>query len=63
MVSQEEVRQKLIQRAEREKQTYIAKQIGVPKQLISDFKLGKKRLLESTLIALNDYLDGNPLNT
>lgn len=63
MVSQEEVRQKLIQRAEREKQTYIAKQIGVPKQLISDFKLGKKRLWESTLIALNDYLDGNPLNT
>ena len=62
MVSQEEVRQKLIQRAEREKQTYIAKQIGVPKQLISDFKLGKKRLWESTLIALNDYLDGNPLN-
>ncbi len=63
MVSQEEVRQKLIQRAEREKQTYIAKQIGVPKQLISDFKLGKKKLWESTLIALNDYLDGNPLNT
>ena len=63
MVSQEEVRQKLIQRAEREKQTYIAKQIGVPKQLISDFKLGKKRLWESTLIALNDYLDGNLLNT
>ena len=63
MVSHEEVRQKLIQRAEREKQTYIAKQIGVPKQLISDFKLGKKRLWESTLIALNDYLDGNPLNT
>lgn len=62
MVSQEEVRQKLIQRAEREKQTYIAKQIGVPKQLISDFKLGKKKLWESTLIALNDYLDGNPLN-
>lgn len=62
MVSQEEVRQKLIQRAEREKQTYIAKQIGVPKQLISDFKLGKKRLWDSTLIALNDYLDGNPLN-
>ena len=59
MVTQEEVREKLIKRAEREKQTYIAKQIGVPKQLISDFKLGKKKLWESTLIALNDYLDGN----
>lgn len=59
MVSQEEVRQKLIQRAEREKQTYIAKQIGVPKQLISAFKLGKKQLWESTLLALNEYLDNN----
>ena len=62
MVSQEEVRQKLIKRAEREKQTYIAKQIGVPKQLISDFKLGKKLLWESTLLALNDYLDRKPVN-
>lgn len=59
MVTQEEVRQKLIKRAEREKQTYIAKQIGVPKQLISDFKLGRKQLWESTLLALNDYLDNH----
>ena len=59
MVTQEEVRQKLIKRAEREKQTYIAKQIGVPRQLISDFKLGKKKLWESTLLALDEYLDSN----
>ena len=59
MVTQEDVRQKLIKRAEREKQTYIAKQIGVPRQLISDFKLGKKKLWESTLLALNEYLDSN----
>ena len=59
MVTQEEVRQKLIKRAEREKQTYIAKRIGVPRQLISDFKLGKKKLWESTLLALNEYLDSN----
>ena len=62
MILQEEVREKLIKRAEREKQTYIAKQIGVPKQLISDFKLGKKQLREPTLLALNEYLDSNPLN-
>ena len=62
MILQEEVREKLIKRAEREKQTYIAKQIGVPKQLISDFKLGKKQLWESTLLALDEYLDSNPLN-
>ena len=59
MVTQEEVRQKLIKRAEREKQPYIAKRIGVPRQLISDFKLGKKKLWESTLLALNEYLDSN----
>ena len=59
MITQEEVRQKLIKRVEREKQAYIAKQIGVPKQLISDFKLGKKKLWESTLLALNEYLDSN----
>lgn len=62
MLDQEEVRQKLIKRAEREKQTYIAKQIGVPKQLISDFKWGKKKLWESTLQALNEYLDNSQLN-
>ena len=59
MVTQEEVRQKLIKRVEREKQSYIAKRIGVPRQLISDFKLGKKKLWESTLLALNEYLDSN----
>lgn len=62
MLDQEVVRQKLIKRAEREKQTYIAKQIGVPKQLISDFKHGKKKLWDSTLQALNDYLDNSHLN-
>lgn len=62
MILQEEVREKLIKRAERERQTYIAKRIGVPKQLISDFKLGKKQLREPTLLALNEYLDSDPLN-
>lgn len=57
MISQEEVRQKLIKRTEREKQTYIAKQIGVPRQVLSAFKVGKKELWDSTLIALNTYLD------
>lgn len=61
-ILQEEVREKLIKRAERERQTYIAKRIGVPKQLISDFKLGKKQLREPTLLALNEYLDSDPLN-
>lgn len=56
-ISQESVRQKLIKRVESEKQTYIAKQIGMPKQVLSAFKLGKKQLWTEHLIALNDYLD------
>lgn len=57
MISQEEVREKLIKRAEREKQTYIARQIGMPKQVLSDFKLGKKQLWTEHLLKLNEYLD------
>lgn len=57
MISQEEVRAKLIERVEREKQSYIAKQINVPKQVLSAFKLGKKQLWDSSLEALNNYLD------
>ena len=59
MISQEEVRAKLIERVEREKQSYIAKQINVPKQVLSAFKLGKKQLWDSSLEALNDYLDNH----
>lgn len=59
ITKQQEVREKLIKRVEREKQTYIAKQIGIPKQVLSAFKLGKKDLWDSTLNALNDYLDNH----
>ena len=59
MVSQEEVREKLIERVEREKHSYIAKQIHVPKQVLSAFKLGKKTLYPESLEALNNYLDNH----
>lgn len=59
MISQEEVRQKLIKRVEREKQSYIAKQINVPKQVLSAFKLGKKELYPESLESLNNYLDNH----
>lgn len=56
VVTQDEVRAKLKERVKREKQTYIASQIGVSKQVISDFKLGRKDLYPEYLIALNEYL-------
>ena len=57
MVTQEEVREKLKERVEREKQTFIANQIGVSKQVISDFKMGRKDLYPEHLMKLNEYLD------
>ncbi|GFI17086.1 hypothetical protein IMSAGC009_02254 [Lachnospiraceae bacterium] len=57
MLTQDEVRQKLIRKMQEGQQQYIAKQIGVPKQILSNFKTGKRELWESSLQALNDYLD------
>lgn len=44
MLTQDEVRQKLIKRMQEGQQQYIAKQIGVPKQILSNFKTGKRDL-------------------
>ena len=59
MLTQDEVRQKLIKKMQEGQQQYIAKQIGVPKQILSNFKTGKRELWESSLQALNDYLDSH----
>ncbi len=59
MPTQQEVREKLIKVAEREKQSYIARQIGMPKQVLSAFKLGRKDLWQEHLLALNEYLDNH----
>lgn len=59
MLSQDEVRELLIKRVESEKQTYIAKQIGIPKQVLSAYKLGKKQLYPETLEKLEAYLTDN----
>jgi len=59
MPTQQEVREKLIKVAEREKQTYIAKQIGMPKQALSAFKVGRRDLWPEHLIKLNEYLDNH----
>ena len=56
LMTQEQVRELLIKRVESEKQTYIARQIGVPKQVLSAFKLGKKELYPETLMKLEIYL-------
>lgn len=59
LMTQEEVRELLIKRVESEKQTYIARQIGVPKQVLSAYKLGKKELYPESLEKLEAYLTSN----
>lgn len=59
MVTQNEVREKLVRRMQEGQQQYIAKQIGIPKQVLSNFKTGKRELWESSLLALNEYLDSH----
>lgn len=58
-ISQDLVREKLIKKMMQGKQQYIADQIGIPRQILSGFKTGKRELWESSLIKLNDYLDKN----
>ena len=58
-ISQEEVRQKLLRKLEEGQQQYIAKQIGIPQQILSNFKTGKRELYPESLIALNDYLENH----
>lgn len=57
MLTQDEVRALFIQRIESGvKQTYIARNIGVPKQVLSAFKLNKKNLYPESLAKLEAFL-------
>lgn len=56
-ISQDSVREKLIRKMLEGQQQYIAKQVGIPKQILSNFKTGKRELWDSSLIKLNNYLD------
>ncbi|MCF2643058.1 helix-turn-helix transcriptional regulator [Roseburia hominis] len=58
-MTQDEVREKLIRKMREGQQQYIAKQIGIPKQILSNFKTGKRDLYPESLEALNNYLDNH----
>ncbi len=57
MITQEKVREKLLQKTNAMRQQNIANSIGVPREIISKFMNGKRELWDSSLQALNDYLD------
>lgn len=57
MRTQEEVRELLMRELENGvKQSYIARNIGVPKQILSAFKLHKKNLYPESLAKLETFL-------
>lgn len=59
MLSEDEIRELLIERVEKEKQTYIGRQLDIPKYKLSAFKLGKRRLSKAELEKLEAYLLGS----
>lgn len=59
MISQEEVREKLLKKTNAVRQQNIAQSTGIPREIISKFMNGKRELYPESLIALNDYLDNN----
>lgn len=57
MVTQESVREKLIEKCRGLKINYIAEQVGIPREIISAFKNNRRELWKSSLIKLDLFLD------
>lgn len=57
MLTQESVREKLIEKCRGLKINYIAEQTGIPREIVSAFKNGRRILWESSLIKLDEFLD------
>ncbi|MBD5546973.1 MAG: hypothetical protein HDQ97_06190 [Lachnospiraceae bacterium] len=57
MMTQESVRNKLLEKTFAFRQKNISEVTGIPIEIISKFMNGKRELWESSLQALNDYLD------
>lgn len=58
-ITQESVRQKLLDKTDAMRQKNISASTGIPKEMISRFMNGKRELWESSLNALNEYLDNH----
>ena len=55
-MTQEELRELLKERTQKEKQIYIANVTGIDKDILSRFKLGKINLYPALFTKLEDYL-------
>ena len=57
MISQEEVKEKLIKKCKGLKIGFIAEQTKIPREIISAFKNNRRELWEESLIKLNEFLE------
>ena len=58
-ITQDSVREKLIEKCKKLKVKFIAEQVEIPRNIISKFKNSRRELWEESLIKLNDYLDNH----
>ena len=58
-VTQESVREKLIEKCRGFKINYRAEQTGIPREIISKFKNQKRELFHDSLLILNEWLDNH----
>lgn len=56
-ITQDSVREKLIEKCKALKIKYIAEQVGIPRNIISKFKNSRRDLWDESLIKLNAFLD------
>lgn len=59
MVTQENVRDKLLQKTYAYRQKNIATSTGIPVEILSKFMNGKRELYSESLEVLNDYLENH----
>lgn len=59
MLTQEEVRKKLLEKTNAIRQQNISDSTGIPREIISKFMNGKRNLYPESLSILNEYLDNN----
>lgn len=56
-MTQDSVREKLVEKCRGLKINYIAEQTGIPREIISAFKNKRRELWKESLIKLNIFLD------
>lgn len=59
MITQESVRNKLLEKTYAFRQKNISEITGIPVEILSKFMNGRRELYDSSLQVLNDYLDSH----